>query len=96
MLRKPYVSLVRKSFMSICVNIRTFPTAVIMKLREEEIAGRGGVDFPKILKSLKAIGYNGAVDLDVIGAFTYPLSRQMGIAAETRGYMNRCFQELNK
>ncbi len=61
---------------------------------DEEIVGRGGVDFPKILKSLKAIGYNGALDLDVIGAFTYPLSRQMGIAAETRGYMNRCFQEL--
>ena len=61
---------------------------------EEEIAGRGSVDFPKILKSLKAIGYNGAVDVDVIGAFTYPLSRQMGIAAESRGYLNRCMQEL--
>jgi sugar phosphate isomerase/epimerase len=61
---------------------------------EEEIAGRGGVNFPKILKSLKAIGYKGAIDLDVIGAFTYPLSRQMGIAAETRGYINRCLQEL--
>ena len=61
---------------------------------EEEIPGRGGVDFPKILRSLKTIGYEGAVDLDVIGAFTYPLSRQMGIAAETRGYINRCLQEL--
>ena len=63
-------------------------------LPEEEIPGRGGVDFPKILKSLKAVGYNGAVDLDVIGAFTYPLSRQMGIAAETRGYIHRCLEEL--
>jgi sugar phosphate isomerase/epimerase len=61
---------------------------------EEEIPGRGNVDFPKILKSLKDIGYDKALDLDVIGAFTYPLSRQMGIAAEARGYLNRCLQEL--
>ena len=61
---------------------------------EEEIIGRGGVDFPKILKSLKAIGYDGAIDLDVIGAFTFPLSRQMGITAESRGYLHRCLQEL--
>ena len=63
-------------------------------LAEEEIIGRGGVDFPKILKSLKAIGYDGAIDLDVIGAFTFPLSRQMGITAESRGYLHRCLQEL--
>jgi sugar phosphate isomerase/epimerase len=61
---------------------------------EEEIAGRGGIDFPKILNSLKAVGYNGALGVDVIGAFTFPLSRQMGIAAETRGYLNRCLQQL--
>jgi len=61
---------------------------------EEEIPGRGDVDFPKILKSLKDIGYDKAIDLDVIGAFAYPLSRQMGIAAEARGYLNRCLQEL--
>jgi sugar phosphate isomerase/epimerase len=63
-------------------------------LAEEEIAGRGGVDFPRIFKALKAIDYNGAMDLDVIGAFTFPLSRQMGITAESRGYFNRCLQEL--
>ena len=63
-------------------------------LAEEEIPGRGGVDFPKFLKTLKTAGYKGAMNLDVIGAFTYPLSRQMGIAAESRGYINRCLQEL--
>jgi len=62
---------------------------------EEEIPGRGNVNFPKILKSLKDIGYDKALDLDVIGAFTYPLSRQMGIAAEAKGYLNKCLQELN-
>jgi sugar phosphate isomerase/epimerase len=61
---------------------------------EEEIPGRGGVDFPKFLKALKTANYKGAMDLDIIGAFTYPLSRQMGIGAESRGYINRCLQEL--
>jgi sugar phosphate isomerase/epimerase len=80
------------------VHLREYPDVVDRQnyeaVAEEEIAGRGGVDFPKILKSLKAIGYNGAIDLDVIGAFTFPLSRQMGITAESRGYINRCLQEL--
>ena len=61
---------------------------------EQQIPGRGGVDFPKILRLLKDVGYDKAVDLMMTGAFTYPLSRQMGIAGEARGYLNRCFQEL--
>ena len=61
---------------------------------EEKIPGRGAVDFPKILQSLKDMDYQGAIDFDIIGAFDLPLSRQMGIAAETRGYLNRCLQEL--
>ena len=47
---------------------------------EQQIPGRGGIDFPKILRLLKNIGYDKAVDLVMTGAFTYPLSRQMGIA----------------
>jgi sugar phosphate isomerase/epimerase len=61
---------------------------------EEKICGRGAINFPEILQSLKEIGYKGALDFDIIGAFTIPLSRQMGIAAETRGYFRRCLQEL--
>ena len=80
------------------VHLREYPDVIDRNgydaRAEEEIAGRGGVDFPKILKSLKKIGYEGAMDLDVIGAFTFPLSRQMGITAESRGYFNRCLQEL--
>jgi hypothetical protein len=30
----------------------------------------------------------------VIGAAGYPLSRAMGIAAESRGYLHRCLQEI--
>ena len=61
---------------------------------EEQIPGRGNINFPKIFKNLKDIGYDKAVDVVIVGAFTYPLSRQMGIAAEARGYLNRCLQEL--
>ena len=59
-----------------------------------QIPGRGGIDFPKILRLLKNVGYDKAVDLVMTGAETYPLSRQMGMAAESRGYLNRCLQEL--
>ena len=61
---------------------------------EEQIPGRGKIDFPKIIQSLKNVGYDKAIDLVMIGAFTYPLSKQMGIAAESRGYLNRCLQAL--
>ena len=61
---------------------------------EEQIPGRGNIDFPKILQSLKKVGYDKAISLVMVGAFTFPLSKQMGIAAESRGYLNRCLQEL--
>jgi len=61
---------------------------------EEQIPGRGDIDFPKILKGLKDIGYDKALVVHVVGGLTYPLSRQMGIAAEARGYLNRCLQNL--
>lgn len=80
------------------VHLREYPDVADRQgyeaLAEEEIAGRGGVEFPQILQSLKDVGYKGAMDLDVIGAFTFPLSRQIGITAESRGYFNRCMQEL--
>jgi sugar phosphate isomerase/epimerase len=61
---------------------------------EEQTPGRGEIDFPKILGELKKVGYDGPLSLVIVGAFTYPLSKQMGIAAESRGYLNRCLQEL--
>jgi sugar phosphate isomerase/epimerase len=60
-----------------------------------QIAGRGVLDWPNIIKNLKKIGYKRALDTQIIGAFASPLSFQMGIAAEARGYINRCLQELN-
>ncbi|MDF2441308.1 MAG: hypothetical protein JWN98_2292 [Abditibacteriota bacterium] len=61
---------------------------------EQQIPGRGALDLPGILRSLKATGYNGPVNLEVIGAKDYPVSRAMGIAAESRGYLNRCLHEI--
>ena len=61
---------------------------------EQQIPGRGGIDFPKIMRLLKDVRYDKAIDLVMVGASTYPLSRQMGIAGEARGYLNRCLQEL--
>jgi sugar phosphate isomerase/epimerase len=59
-----------------------------------QIAGRGILAWRKIINRLRDVGYNGVLDTQVIGAFTCPLSRQMGIAAEARGYLNRCLQDL--
>ena len=68
----------------------------------EQIPGRNDMDFIKILKRLKSVGYDGAIDVLITcnlpipmpGQIPYPLSRQMGMAAEARGYLHRCFQEL--
>ena len=59
-----------------------------------QIAGRGILDWPHIIKRLRDVGYHGVLSTQVIGAFTCPLSRQIGIAAEARGYLNRCLQDL--
>ena len=62
---------------------------------DQQIPGRGALDLPEILQSLKTIGYAGPINLEVIGTFDYSLSRAMGVAAESRGYLRRCFQQLS-
>lgn len=61
---------------------------------ETQVPGRGIVDIPATLRALKKIEFTGPVNLEVIGAKDYELARAMGIAAETRGYLRRCLQEL--
>lgn len=61
---------------------------------ETQIPGRGSVDLPATLRTLADIGYTGPLNLEVIGAKDYGLAREMGIAAESRGYLHRCVQEL--
>jgi sugar phosphate isomerase/epimerase len=62
---------------------------------EEQVPGRGRLDIPGILRALAEGGYAGALDLECIGAKGYAVSRAMGIAAETRGYLRRCQEELS-
>ena len=61
-----------------------------------QIPGRGSVDLRATLLALGETGYSGPLNLEVIGAGDYPLSRAMGIAAESRGYLHRLFQELGQ
>jgi sugar phosphate isomerase/epimerase len=61
---------------------------------EQQIPGRGIVDIPATLRALRSIGYAGPLNLEVIGAGKYEISRAMGIAAESRGYLHRCLQEI--
>jgi sugar phosphate isomerase/epimerase len=56
--------------------------------------GRGALDLPEILRSLQNIGYGGPVNLEVIGTKEYALPRAAIVAAESRGYLRRCFEEL--
>lgn len=63
---------------------------------ETQVPGRGSVDLPATLRALTEIGYAGPLNLEVIGAGGYPLARAMGLAAESRGYLHRCVQELGE
>ncbi len=62
---------------------------------EGQIAGRGRVDLPAVLSVLRAGGYQGFLDLEIIGAQGWDPVRQMGIIAESRGYLRRVLQEID-
>ena len=62
---------------------------------ETQIPGRGSVDIPATLRALQEEGYAGPLNLEVIGAAGYDVSRAMGVAAESRGYLHRCLQEIS-
>lgn len=61
---------------------------------DQQIPGRGIVNIPATLAALKRVGYTGPLNLEVIGASGWELSRSMGIVAEARGYLHRCLQEI--
>jgi sugar phosphate isomerase/epimerase len=61
---------------------------------ESQIPGRGTVDIPATLRAFGEIGYQGPLNLEVIGAASYTLAQAASIAAETRGYLHRCLAEI--
>jgi sugar phosphate isomerase/epimerase len=59
---------------------------------EEQACGRGGIDLFGYIRVLHEAGIDVAVDLEIIGAGEYELSRVTTIAAESRGYLNACLK----
>jgi len=59
---------------------------------ELQACGRGDVDLMAYCQVMADAGYDGPVNLEVIGACEYELSRCAVIAAETYGYLNACLR----
>jgi sugar phosphate isomerase/epimerase len=59
---------------------------------EEQANGRGDIDLVGFIRVLQAHGYNGPLNLEVIGAKAYSLEQCCLIAAESRGHMQACLQ----
>lgn len=63
---------------------------------ELQANGRGDIDLLGYMKVLVENGYDGPVDLEIIGAKDYSLEQCCTIAAESRGHMNACLQAIGK
>ena len=59
---------------------------------EMQANGRGDIDLVGYLRVLHENGYDGPVDLGIIGAKEYTLEQCIVIAAESRGHMQACLQ----
>lgn len=59
---------------------------------ELQANGRGDIDLVGYLRVLHEAGYEGPVDLEIIGAKEYTLEQCIVIAAESRGHMQACLQ----
>jgi len=55
---------------------------------EMQANGRGDIDLPGYIQVLTEHGYEGPVDLEIIGAKDYSLEQCCTIAAESRGFVN--------
>lgn len=59
---------------------------------EEQANGRGDIDLIGFIRVLHEHGYQGPLDLEIIGAKSYSLEQCCVIAAESRGHMQACLQ----
>ncbi len=59
---------------------------------EDQANGRGDIDLVGYIRVLHENGYDGPLDLEVIGAKEYSLTQCAVIAAESRGHMQACLQ----
>ena len=61
---------------------------------EAQVAGRGAIDIPGVLRAFAEVGYAGPLSFLCVGAEDYTLPQCVSLAAEHKGYMSRCLQEL--
>jgi sugar phosphate isomerase/epimerase len=61
---------------------------------EDQANGRGDIDLLGYMRVLHDHGYNGPVNLEVIGAKAYSVEQCCVIAAEARGHMQACLQAI--
>ena len=59
---------------------------------EDQANGRGDIDLVGYVRVLHEAGYQGPVNLEIIGAKSYSLEQCCVIAAESRGHMQACLQ----
>ncbi len=59
---------------------------------ENQANGRGDIDLVGYVRVLHENGYEGPLDLEIIGAKDYDLEQCCVIAAEARGHMQACLQ----
>ena len=59
---------------------------------EMQACGRGDIDLLGYCEVLVQAGYDGPVNLEIIGAKEYDITRQAMIAAESYGYLNACLK----
>lgn len=59
---------------------------------EDQVNGRGDIDLLGYIRVLQTNGYEGPVDLEIIGARDYGLEQCCAIAAEARGHMQASLQ----
>jgi sugar phosphate isomerase/epimerase len=59
---------------------------------EDQANGRGDIDLVGFIRTLYEHGYDGPLNLEVIGAKEYSIGQCCTIAAEARGHMQACLQ----
>jgi sugar phosphate isomerase/epimerase len=59
---------------------------------EDQANGRGDINLVGYVRALHQAGYQGPLDLEIIGAKSYTLVQCAVIAAESRGHMQACLQ----
>ena len=61
-----------------------------------QTCGRGEVDLVGLVAAMVRSGYEGPVNLEIIGASTWELVRSGMIAAESHGFLNACLKAAGR